>query len=453
MKTPRRQIDGKTHVLPCLQFQAQQLTSFAGVVIFQKLFAELGLSARLRACCRHLPCTHLYSFTRLLQVLILHILLGFRHLRDVNYYRHDPLVKHSLGLGTLPSPATLSRMLSQADLPAVEHLRGLLRTLCLERLRTAKLARVTLDFDGSVQPTKKHAEGSAVGYCRKKKGLRSYYPLFCTLAQIGQVFDVWHRPGNVHDSHGAIDFVAQCIAAVREALPRAILEVRMDSAFFSELMVKLLDGLRVEYSLSVPFERLAELKGFITQRGLWWRLSAQQAYFQKFWKPKSWEDKRRFVFVRSQTTTQRKGPLQLDLFEPREFALEFKVILTNKTTGARKLIRFHEGRGSQEGIFAELKSQGHMEYIPVHSLAGNQIYLLCTLLAHNLARELQIRTAATCRPTTLTRRALWVFKGLRALQNTVIRCAGRLTRPQGQLTLTMNANPTLEADFAQFLLA
>jgi len=49
-------------------------------------------------------------------------------------------------------------------------------------------------------------EGTAVGFNRKKKGARSYYPLFCTIAQTGQVFDVYHRPGNVHDSHEARGF-------------------------------------------------------------------------------------------------------------------------------------------------------------------------------------------------------------------------------------------------------
>jgi hypothetical protein len=45
-----------------------------------------------------------------------------------------------------------------------------------------------------------------VGFNRKKKGQRSYYPLFCSVAQTGQVLDVWHRPGNVHDSNGAKAF-------------------------------------------------------------------------------------------------------------------------------------------------------------------------------------------------------------------------------------------------------
>ena len=65
--------------------------------------------------------------------------------------------------------------------------------MVLERIRSLVLPRVTLDFDGSVQSTKRRAEGTAVGFNKEKKGARSYYPLFCTLAQTGQVLDFLHR--------------------------------------------------------------------------------------------------------------------------------------------------------------------------------------------------------------------------------------------------------------------
>ena len=63
----------------------------------------------------------------------------------------------------------------------------------MERLAVEGLSRVTVDFDGSVLSTGRHAEGTAVGFNKKKKGARSYYPLFCTIAQTDQVLDVHHR--------------------------------------------------------------------------------------------------------------------------------------------------------------------------------------------------------------------------------------------------------------------
>ena len=57
-----------------------------------------------------------------------------------------------------------------------------------------------------------------------------------------------------------------CIAVVRAALPGVSIEVRMDSAFFSDEIVGSLDAAGVEYTVSVPFERFTDLKARIEAR-------------------------------------------------------------------------------------------------------------------------------------------------------------------------------------------
>ena len=94
---------------------------------------------------------------------------------------------------------------------------------------------------------------AAVGYNPKKKGARSYYNLFCTVAQTGQFLDVLHRPGNVHDSKDAHAFMMDAFDRVRDALAPTVLESRLDSAFFSQNTLTLMDLYGVGFS--VPFER------------------------------------------------------------------------------------------------------------------------------------------------------------------------------------------------------
>ena len=60
------------------------------------------------------------------------------------------------------------------------------------------------------------------------------------MAQTGQVIDFLHRRGNVHDYHGAQAFILACIDAVRAVAPQAMIEVHMDSAFFSDEIVEAL---------------------------------------------------------------------------------------------------------------------------------------------------------------------------------------------------------------------
>jgi len=451
MKCSRAEIHRKTHKLPALSFEDQQLTSFSGLVIFQALFTRLQLKRRLSGCFQHLHVTPIFGHGVMVLLLVVHLLLGYRELRDIRYYQDDPLVRRILGLTRLPDASTLSRALASTDQASAQQLRRLCRQLVLERLARLGLNRITVDFDGSVLSTGRFAEGSAVGFNRKKKGQRSYYPLFCTLAQTGQIVDVWHRPGNVHDSNGARAFILECIEEIRAVAPQAVIETRMDSAFFSDEIVRLLEAEGVEYSISVPFERFAKLKRLIEARRQWWRHSGRIAYFEKQWKPAKWTRRARFVFVRQRNKVQSKEPVQLDLFVPFAWGYDFKVIVTNKRIRAGKLLAFHNGRGSQEGVFAELKTDSQLEYVPTRTLSGNQIYLLSAVLAHNLSRELQMETMAKQRATTAKRTQLWAFERLDTLRRKLIQRAGRLTRPQGKLTLTLSANASVKNELLHYL--
>ena len=299
--------------------------------------------------------------------------------------------------------------------------------------------------------TGRHAEGTAVGFNRKKRGARSYYPLFCTVAQTDQVLDVHHRPGNVHDSNGAGAFIGQCLQSVRSALPRIKTETRIDSAFFNETIAEQLHQAGVEFTISVPFERFIALKAMIEGRRRWRRLNDELSFFETHWKPKSWTTAYRFLFIRKQVRCQDKAPLQLDLFKPTEYGYEFKVIVTNKRTSPRKVVAFHEGRGSQEGIFGELKSHCQMDYVPVTSRVGNQLYMFAGILAHNLTRELQIQLAPRARGTTAKRAALWCFREIETLRRTLIQRAGRIIRPAGKVILSMNSNEKLENELLHSL--
>lgn len=451
MKCSKASIHRKTHRIPEIRFEDQRLTSFAGLILFQALFSRLGLKEQLTGCFRHLKVSPIFGHGLTVLLLIVHLLLGYRRLQDMRYYQDDPIVRRLLGLQRLPDVATVSRTLAGMDARSVDRLRRLNRQQVLQRLSSLNLARITLDFDGSVLSTGRFAEGTAVGFNRKKKGQRSYYPLFCTLAQTGQVFDVWHRPGNVHDSNGAQDFILACIGELRTVAPRAVLEVRMDSAFFSDAIIGMLDAEGVEFTISVPFERFSELKHRVEERRRWQHINNHCDFFQSRWKPKSWGVKQRFVFIRTRNHKQYKEPVQLDLFIPYEYGYDFKVIVTNKRINAGKLLAYHNGRGAQEGVFAELKSQTQMDYVPTRRQGGNQVFVLSAMLAHNLNREMQMMADTQQRHTTEKRAPLWRFEQLGTLRRKLIQRAGRLTKPQGVLTLTMSANPTVKSELLHYL--
>jgi hypothetical protein len=447
VKCSKSEIHRKTHGIPDIHFEDQKLTSFAGLVLFQPLFSHLGLKQQLTDSFRHLKVSPIFGHGLVTLILIIHLLIGYRRLQDLRYYQDDPMVQRLLGVTRLPDVATVSRTLAGMDFRGVDNLRKLNRQLVTDRLSLLGLARVTLDFDGSVIATGRFAEGTAVGFNRKKKGQRSYYPLFCTLAQTGQVLDVWHRPGNVHDANGARAFIQDCIREIRAALPGCTIEVRMDGAFFSDAIVSMLENEEVEFTISVPFERFVALKSIVEGRKRWHALDERWSCFETQWKPKSWNRRHRFVCIRQRSRIQHKEPVQLNLFIPYEYGYDFKVIISNKSLCAKKVLNYHNGRGAQEGLFAELKSQTQMDYVPTR----NQVFLLCGMMAHNLNREMQMQCVAKLRGTTEKRAPLWQFEQLGTLRRKLIQRAGRLTRPQRKLTLTMSANQAVKSELLHYL--
>lgn len=451
MKSSKSQIQAKYYKIPVIRFEDQRLTSFSGLLIFQVLFGRINLKKRLKICFNHLKVSPIFGRHLVVLLLIVHLLLGFRRLREVDYYCDDPIVLRLMGLRKLPDVSTISRALSQMEREGVEKVRELSRSLVIEGLKRERLSRLTFDYDGSVQSTKGHAEGTAVGFNKAKKGARSYYPLFCTVAQTGQFFDVYHRPGNVHDSNGADQFMMDCFEEAKKELKATIFESRIDSAFFSAKILSILDGNNVKFTASVPFERFPQLKDMIEHRKRWRTIDGDWSYFETNWKPKSWDTPYRFIFTRKKSKKQYKGPLQLHLFEPRDFNFDYKVIVTNKTESAKSVVVFHNGRGSQEAIFGDAKNDAGLNVIPTRRLAGNQIYTLCAMMAHNLSREIQMLADSSSLRAQPKRSSAWTFQTLDTLRHRIIQRAGRLTRPKGELTLTMSANHAVRKDLLHYL--
>ena len=174
VKHSKVDVRGKARPALDVRFEPQNLTSYSGLILFQHFFSLIGIKERLWGCFRHLKVSPIYSHHIILLLLIVHLIIGHRRLRDVDYYRDDEMVKRLLGLKRLPDVSTISRSLGSADKVSVEKVRGESRNLVVERIATEGLARVTLDFDGSVLSTGRHAEGTAVGFNKRKKGARSY---------------------------------------------------------------------------------------------------------------------------------------------------------------------------------------------------------------------------------------------------------------------------------------
>lgn len=315
MKLSNDEVQLKKSSLPSVRFRNNNLTSFAGLVVIQALFSRLNLHGRLVDCFANLKFSPSYRVDRIFLILILHLMLGFRRLRQLAFYKDDPMVLRTLRLKKMPNVSTITRSLAHLDLSSVASAQRLSKQLVTDRLKTSHFARLTVDFDGSVIWTKsRNAEGTAIGYNTKKRGARGYYPLFATIAQTGQVLDLLHRPGNIHDTDGAMGFIQQTFLTLQSLLPKTKFEARFDSAHFNQSTCFWLDENNIEFSISVAFKTLTELKNFIEKRRRWNRIDDAWSYFELRWKPKSWSRCMRFIFYRQKRAYLDKAPFNWTSF-------------------------------------------------------------------------------------------------------------------------------------------
>lgn len=452
MKISSREVQVNKCSLPTIRFQDANLTSFGGIILFQALFKKLQIKNRIAKCFDHLQFFPSYRLTNIFLILIIHVLLGFRRLRELAYYKDDPMVLRTLGLKRFPEVSTITRSLKHLDNYSYQQVRALGRQVVLDRLAVSNFSRLTVDFDGSVLWTRsRNTEGTAIGYNTKRRGARGYYPLFATVAQTGQVFDLEHRPGNIHDTYGAKEFFEKVFDQLRSGLPTTTLEARFDAAHFSEANCFWLLNNGIEFSISVPFHCFAELKNMAADRKKWHRINQTWSYFESQWKPKRWTKTLRFLFYRQKTVKPRKGPIQLDLYVPQDPCFEYKVVVTNKITSARNVLIFHNGRGYQEGVLGELKSQMQMDYLPTRRLLSNKMFTIAAVFAHNLNRELHMIAHSPAKITTQARSPRWTFQQAETTRHLLIQRAGYLSRPHGRLSLTLSAN-SIVAQKVRFVL-
>src|SRR4030066_1173096 len=102
VKYSKSEIHSRVRKIPEIRFEDQRLTSFAGLVIFQSLFYNLDLKERLWRCFTHLKVSPIFGHHVVVLLLFVHLLIGYRRLREVDYYRDDPRVKRLLGLSRIP---------------------------------------------------------------------------------------------------------------------------------------------------------------------------------------------------------------------------------------------------------------------------------------------------------------------------------------------------------------
>jgi hypothetical protein len=398
-------------------FSDERISAHGGLELFRRYLAAIDLPGRLRTLFRDTALDGDFGAVRMALLLIGPLVIGGLRVTHLAFVGTDPILLRFAGLHLVPADRTVVRWLKAFTPSLLERLCALMRDLFYEQIERSRLARLTIDLDGTVLRTGAKVDGAERGFNPHHPKDPSYYPLTAHLAQLGQILRLWNRPGNVHDSHNAAGFLRGLFAGLRAHFGHRLpLELRMDGAFFHPEIFAFLDEERVEYAVKVPMWKWLGLLPVIADRRRWARVDAYVEGFATTLHIERWGRSEQVRVYRKRVSHESRKNFQLDLFSPDGGHFEYSAVATNKTLGISALWHFMAGRGAHEKTLSELKSQLAFEAIPTNDRHANAAWQLLSALTLNLVRGFQIDTAAARRPRTLKRTFAYVLQSLSTLR-------------------------------------
>lgn len=440
MRQSQRSI--RTHVKTPLSmaFTDEGLSAHGGLALIERYLIESGWLIRIREVFAGRRFDNDYSSWRMTLCVVGLLIVGGERVAHLAQLGCDPVFLRLVRLHKLPSARTLSRWLASVTEGYRERLQELMRDVAYTTWWRIEATRVTLDIDGTVVRTGEQAEGAERGFHPHHPKDPSYYPLTAQLAQTGQVIGVWNRPGNVHDSVGAVERIGELIDDARARTAGAPIEVRLDAAFCQKAVLELLEARGVEYAVRMPMWEWLGVRERVSSRKQWTRVTKTvDAFSMRVAIPK-WGRSERVVVLRKRISGTPASGFQLDLFQPDDGYFEYSMIATNKTVDERTVWRFMAGRGGHEHTIGELKSGLAFASVVAQDWDANCAWQILNALTHNLVRDFQVRAGiATPKPNTRKRTTRRRFRSMRTMRFEWIHLPGRIARPGGRTELRIAA--------------
>ena len=428
-----------------IEFASQDITAFGGLELLGRYFRLIELHRRVQSVFARNGIGGDYRAIDMILVIVVLMLVGGRRLDHLNYVCEDPLVKRFCGLLRLPRERSVARWLKRFGHKSLEAWVEINSQIVCAAIEKEKLGRLTLDIDGSVITTGASVSWAFRGFNPHHRKNPSYYPILAHLAQTGHIVRVKNRPGNVHDSKGAVVFLRDLIDDVRIRLGRALpLEFRMDGAFFQREIIALLDRRGAGYAIKVPFFKWLGLLPLIRDRQHWHALREGMGCFELPLNIAAWQRTLRVVVYRKPVHHETKKNYQLDLFDPDDGYFEYSAVGTNLDLSAAALWDFMAGRGAQEKTFAELKGEWALDVVPTHHYGANSAWQQISILGHNLIRNFQLQTLATPKPRSRKRTYRFFLQSLKTIRFKLIHQPARLVKPQVYQVLRFSVAPPVQ---------
>jgi len=366
-----------------VEFTEKSMTGNAGLIHFGRFMKKLGLDKILE---NHLSIIRAenaeYQASDIVQILILSVLAGAKHMCHTRLLRHDGVLRKIFGWVNFPVESTFSRIFKLFTPRHCEALSDAEDQVRRKVWGNKRFGRVTMLLDSSVKGVFGSQEGAAAGYNPGKKGQKSYHPLFCFIAETCECLHNWFRTGSEYSGNGAAEFVAECFARLPEGVWKIF--VMADSAFFCGKLMDILEGRGASYLIKVKLRNLTDMLS-----GQKWRKVRNQPGFEAAEFPhqcSGCRKPRRFVAIRELTGVITKG-LLFPKYEYRYFCY-----VTNDRLSPWKAHKKYAKRAACENWIEWCKNQVAAGSILTDDFRENSAIFQSCVFAYNLKVWLMLLT-------------------------------------------------------------
>ena len=424
-----------------LEFGDVNLTSYAGLELFQRYLRRIRFNALIRTAFRGARLGGDFGVVAMVRLLIGLLVVGGRRLDHVAYVADDPVFRRFCRLQVLPTARTVSRWLTQFTMKTVERLQALNAAVIAAVVPALRLHIVTVDVDGVVVSTGLQVERAFRGYNPHQRKVPSYYPIMAHLAETTHVLRVKNRSGNVHDGAASMTFLRELWAQLQTVVARSVqVRFRMDGAFFRQEVLRWLAARGAGYAIKVPFYPWLDLQQYIRAQPVWQRVAPDISGFVVPDATTPWGQPLWLAIYRKKVQHRSKRPFQLDLFDPDDGYYEYSAVTSNLDFTLRNLWHFIAGRGGHEKTIAQLKGGLAFHTVPTMAYAANSAWQQLVVLTHNLLTSFQIETGAIRRRRSRKHTVLSFLQTIQTLRFVLFNRAADLVRPGGVLILRLTDN-------------
>jgi hypothetical protein len=320
-----------------------------------------------------------YSPAQLLVGVLYGIFLGYCRPGQMKVLVKDQVFQKLAGFKGFPVQSTLSRFFGGLKV-AVAHQIGQVSfdQLLSFRKQFRGWFRITLDLDSHVTSVYGKQQRTGLGYNPKKKGRKSYHPLFCFIGETRDYLAGLLRSGVHHTSYKSEEF----LKAILKKLPTHIKKIRLraDSGFFGTEFINFLISRKIEFYIAVPLQPWVQrqIVGLTDWRSIGKGVEVNQ------WPMVLGADVLWMAVVRKKVKAGESPKKQLSLLKGCPELFDYQVISTNSFITPEEVWRFYNKRACCENFIKEGIYGFGMDKVISHSYAGNYAYLELLMLGYNL---------------------------------------------------------------------